>query len=214
MIAWTGEESDIWYFHNWEHNLLTLKKKITAFCAWPQVPDFEFFENRDGVLSLLHPVLPNHILIDTQEVVNLVFGEQQNSFQRRENLRKLPCIYGWKRETPTFIRQSPKVKSIDPSVYFTSWFNYHSHQVLLSAVLMIKDLFKMLNLTIPLGEGETEKDAAYTWSSPCSDIKSKGLKTGLFLFFFLFDPFFFFITAHAMEDLEWIMKNEFRLGLY
>ena len=29
------------------------KKKNTTFCAWPQVPDFELFENRDGVLSLL-----------------------------------------------------------------------------------------------------------------------------------------------------------------
>ena len=163
MIAWTGEESDIWYFHNWEHNLLTLKKKKSQhFVLGLRYQTLSSL--KIGMVSFLsyHPVLPDHILTNTQKVVNLVFGEQQNSFQRRENLRKLPYIYGWKRETPTFIRQSPKVKNIDPSVYFTSWFNYHSHQVLLSAVLMIKDLFKMLNLTIPLGKGETEKDAAYT----------------------------------------------------
>ena len=170
MIAWTGEESDIWYFHNWEHNLLTLKKKKKTQHFVLGLRYQTLSSLKIGMVSFLfyHRVPPNHILTNTQKVVNLVFGEQQNNFQRRENLRKLPYIYGWKREIPTFIRhpfflsQPPKVKNIDPSVYFTSWFNYHSHQVLLSAVLMIKDLFKVLNLTIPLGEGKTEKDAAYT----------------------------------------------------
>lgn len=56
-----------------------------------------------------------------------------------------------------FLKSATKSKEHWSNCLFTSWFNYHSHQVSLSALLMIKNLFKMFNLTTPLGNGRQKR---------------------------------------------------------
>lgn len=92
----------------------------------------------------------------------------KTDFLKRENIVKLLCICSWRREISTFIRQfiffrqPPKNTGHWCKCLCTSWFNYHSPQVFLSAQLMIKNLSKCLTSHLLWGR-ETEKDAAYIY---------------------------------------------------
>lgn len=135
--------------------------------------------------------------------------------------KRKPCeatLYLWLEErnihlykSTLVLKSATKSKEHWSQCLFTSWFSY-SHQVSLSALLMIKNLFKMLDLTTPLGNGRQKRMLLthinpHLVQIPC--LRAWRLYCSYFCLCLILSSIYVYYRGVGI-----VMKDEFNLGLY